>query len=246
VIQCFSPNWNERPPGCDIDLVVLHYTGMQTGDEALARLCDPEAEVSAHYMIEEDGTVFQLVPEEKRAWHAGVSSWCGRDNINHYSIGIELVNPGHEFGYRAFPDRQIDSLLEVLAGIKSRHFIPCNGYIGHSDIAPDRKTDPGELFPWHILSKEGFGVCADTEGHSQTVLLRDGESGAEFEKLNMDLAMLGYSIPSEEAVGPATHALISAFQSHWRQSRVTGYYDVGTAAVLSDLVEKMQEIRNLR
>jgi len=146
-----SPNFNDRPDGVEVDTVVIHYTGMKTAEEALACMCDPEAEVSAHYMIYEDGDVVQLVAEDKRAWHAGVSFWDGRENVNDFSIGIELVNKGHEFGYHEFPNEQMEALIELLRGIKSRHRIKKGNIIGHSDVAPERKQDPGELFDWGML-----------------------------------------------------------------------------------------------
>src|SRR5579863_873471 len=134
-------------------MVVLHYTGMQTGHAALARLRDPAAKVSAHYLVEEDGRVFALVPEERRAWHAGKSFWRGETDINARSVGVEIVNPGHEWGYRPFPDPQIAAVIELLGDIRSRWTIEDARLVGHSDVAPDRKEDPGELFPWRRLSE---------------------------------------------------------------------------------------------
>ena len=151
-----SPNFDAR--GRDVDTVVLHYTGMRTGAEALARLVDPAAKVSAHYLVEEDGQVFRLVDEENRAWHAGVSSWRGEADLNARSIGIEIVNPGHEWGYRAFPEPQIRAVLALLADIAARHRIAPARVVGHSDVAPARKEDPGELFPWKRLAAAGLAV----------------------------------------------------------------------------------------
>ena len=161
LISMLSPNQEPRPAGVAIDTLILHYTGMKTAKEALSRLCDPEAKVSAHYLVDEDGAVFLLVPEAKRAWHAGVSSWRGESNINDRSIGIELVNPGHEFGYRAFPEKQMAALIPLLRGILARHPIPQSRVLGHSDVAPGRKTDPGELFEWHRLAESGIGLWPD-------------------------------------------------------------------------------------
>ena len=144
-----SPNFNDRR--LPIDMIVVHYTGMPTGAEALARMRDPGAAVSAHYMIEEDGTLFALVPEDKRAWHAGVSHWQGVDDINSCAIGIELVNPGHDWGYRLFAEAQINTLIALIADLRTRHAIPIERILGHSDVAPGRKVDPGELFPWDRL-----------------------------------------------------------------------------------------------
>src|ERR1700722_2627711 len=158
IVECRSPNHDERPPGAAIDMLVLHYTGMKTAEAALARLCDPEAKVSAHYTIGRDGRVYRHVPEERRAWHAGVSWWAGERNVNARSIGIELVNPGHEFGYEPFPKPQISALIDLADGILSRHPIPAGRVIGHSDVAPARKADPGELFPWPQLAEFGIGL----------------------------------------------------------------------------------------
>jgi len=156
LINVPSPNFDKR--GAVIDMVVLHYTGMATGDEALARLCDGTSKVSCHYLVEEDGRIFRLVDETMRAWHAGVSSWRGEAEINARSIGVEIVNPGHEFGYRAFPDAQIDALAALLKDIRTRCNIAVNRVLGHSDVAPARKEDPGELFPWARLAREGLAV----------------------------------------------------------------------------------------
>jgi N-acetylmuramoyl-L-alanine amidase len=153
-----SPNFDNRPEGTDIDMLVLHYTGMKSAELALERLCDETAKVSAHYMIDEQGTVFQMVEEDKRAWHAGVSFWRGHTDINARSIGIEIVNQGHEFGYRPFPDIQIESVIELCQLILARHPIPKRNVVGHSDIAPTRKEDPGELFPWQYLASHGIGL----------------------------------------------------------------------------------------
>lgn len=146
-----SPNFNERAGGQAPSMIIIHYTDMKTGEEALERLCDPATEVSAHYVIEEDGRLFQLVEDDKRAWHAGVSEWDGQTDINSASIGIELVNPGHSHGYRPFPDVQIAVLIGLCRGLMAKYNIPLDRILGHSDVAPGRKVDPGELFPWDRL-----------------------------------------------------------------------------------------------
>ena len=157
IIQAPSANFNERLH--PLDMLVLHYTGMKDGPSALARMQeDKEPRVSAHYMVEEDGRVFALVPEEKRAWQAGRSWWRGEEDLNSRSIGIEIVNPGHEWGYRPFPEAQIEAVLELCKGILSRWPIPQNRIVAHSDIAPDRKEDPGELFPWKRFAEAGIGL----------------------------------------------------------------------------------------
>ena len=152
-----SPNQDERG-GAAIDMLVLHYTGMPTAEAALERLCDPQARVSAHYAIDEGGTIHALVPEARRAWHAGISFWAGARDINARSIGIELVNPGHEFGYRIFAEAQIVALTGLCQEILARHAIVPWRVLGHSDVAPDRKEDPGELFPWKSLAETGIGL----------------------------------------------------------------------------------------
>ncbi len=153
-----SPNFGPRPDGIVIDMLVIHYTGMPSGAAALRRLCDPVAEVSAHYLIEEDGRLFRLVGEAERAWHAGVASWRGESNINDRSIGIELVNPGHDYGYRPFPAAQMAALIALAGDILTRHPILTRNVVGHSDVAPSRKQDPGELFDWHALAAAGIGA----------------------------------------------------------------------------------------
>ncbi|MGZ0245868.1 MAG: N-acetylmuramoyl-L-alanine amidase, partial [Alphaproteobacteria bacterium] len=166
IIERFSPNMNDRPAGVIIDMVVLHYTGMKTGKAALDRLCDPDAKVSAHYLIDEDGTTYQMVAEDHRAWHAGFSHWSGAININDRSIGIEIVNPGHEFGYRAFPEAQMEAVEELLAQIVARHRISPARVVGHSDIAPTRKQDPGELLDWKRLADKGLSIWPAEPGNT--------------------------------------------------------------------------------
>lgn len=162
-----SPNYDDRPFGTVVDKLIIHYTGMQSADEALERLCDDSkgarirGRVSSHYMIDEEGKVFALVDERDRAWHAGVSYWRGQENINDTSIGIELVNPGLEFGYRPFPRAQLESLVELATSICRRHPIKPEFVLGHSDIAPDRKVDPGEKFSWRFLAHRGIGIIPE-------------------------------------------------------------------------------------
>ncbi|MDA0260985.1 MAG: N-acetylmuramoyl-L-alanine amidase, partial [Proteobacteria bacterium] len=147
-----SPNFDARPPDRKIDILLLHYTGMLSAEAALERLCDPGAKVSAHYVVDEDGQTFRLVDEVNRAWHAGQSSWAGESDINGRSIGIEIVNPGHEWGYRRFPDVQIAAVIELSARVLSRHPIPAARVLAHADVAPERRMDPGELFDWQRLA----------------------------------------------------------------------------------------------
>lgn len=201
-----SPNHGARAAGKPIDMLVLHYTGMPSASEALDRLCHPSAEVSAHWLVEEDGTVWRLVDEGRRAWHAGRSFWAGETDINSASIGIELVNPGHEWGYRSFPVPQLDALEELIRGILARHPIPPRRILGHSDVAPQRKLDPGELFPWERLAAAGIGLWPAPAG----------TSSAAPETL---LGSIGYELEAPIS------AVIAAFQRHWRPQRCDGVPD---------------------
>ena len=209
-----SPNHDGRD-GATIDMMVLHYTGMASAEAALDRLCDPAAKVSAHYLIDEDGTVHALVPEDRRAWHAGVAHWAGQSNINSRSIGIELVNPGHEFGYRAFPEAQVAALNTLCHSILVHHPIPSARVLGHSDVAPMRKEDPGELFPWPRLAKAGIGLWPDR---------RESDLGPEA------LARFGY-----DPAAP-TDKIITAFQRHFRPRLLEGVWDGECAALLAGLL----------
>jgi len=214
VIERPSPNHDERD-GATVDMLVLHYTGMQTAEAALERLCDPAAKVSAHYTVDETGTVYAHVPEARRAWHAGLSFWAGVTDVNARSIGIELVNPGHEFGYRVFPEAQIASLITLCHGILLRHPIPATRVLGHSDVAPARKEDPGELFPWERLAKERIGLWP--EGIASTL-------GPEA------LTRYGYDPEAPQ------DKLITAFQRHFRPEKLDGKWDGGCAQLLAGLL----------
>ena len=232
-IEAPSPNFNERlaPP----DMIVLHYTGMPTGAEALDRLRDPEAKVSSHYLVEEDGRVFRLVPEERRAWHAGVSSWKGHTDINGRSVGIEIVNPGHEFGYRPFPERQIEAVIALLADIRSRWDITDSFIVGHSDIAPNRKQDPGELFPWKQLALAGHGLWVEPDA-APGLPLAEGEEGAGVFALQAGFTRLGYDCAPSGKFDADTSAVVRAFQRHWRPEKVDGIADGMTRARLIALL----------
>lgn len=154
-----SPNFNDRRTDAPPSLMVLHITNMRSAEEALARLCDPAAAVSAHYTVDEDGTIYRHVPEDKRAWHAGQSYWRGETDINSHSLGIELVNPGPAFGYRPFPEAQIASLISLCTSLIHTYALPPDAVLAHADVAPERRWfDPGELFPWAFLASEGIGI----------------------------------------------------------------------------------------
>jgi N-acetylmuramoyl-L-alanine amidase len=233
LIEAPSPNYDARtaPP----DMVVLHYTGMPTGQAALDRLRDPEAKVSAHYLVEEDGRVFRLVPEERRAWHAGVSFWKGRRNLNGVSVGVEIVNPGHEFGYRPFPEAQVAAVIALLDDIRGRWTIEDANIVGHSDVAPDRKADPGELFPWRRLAEAGHGLWAEVPAAPGAPLC-EGEEGAGVFALQAGLTRLGYDCAPSGQFEPRTTTVVRAFQRHWRPERVDGVADGETRARLIALL----------
>ncbi len=214
-----SPNWDER--ALPITMVVLHYTGMPTAEEALARLCDPQAKVSAHYFIDEEGTVTRLVPEEKRAWHAGRSYWRGVTDVNSASIGIELANPGHEWGYRPFPEAQMEALLPLLADIVDRHRISRANVVGHSDIAPARKDDPGELFDWERLARLRLALPIP----KPKIWLVYDNPGAFY----LALERFGYDISDGRAA-------VRAFQRRWRPSLIDGELDGQIGGLLFELL----------
>ena len=215
VIESPSPNFNDRK--LPVSLIILHYTGMEDGASALARMCDEEAQVSAHYMIEEGGRVFRLVDEGKRAWHAGVSSWRGESDINSASIGIEIVNGGHDFGLPDFPPVQIEAVIALVRDIMLRYQLKSHQVIGHSDIAPGRKIDPGERFPWGQLAEAGCALAP--------MDVRPDGLDAE-----AALRSIGYGL---EAGLPA---VIEAFQRRYRPARVDGVIDAETEALIGGVL----------
>ncbi|MBU1540494.1 MAG: N-acetylmuramoyl-L-alanine amidase [Alphaproteobacteria bacterium] len=233
-----SPNFDARrgPP----DMLVLHYTGMRTADEAIARLRDPEAKVSAHYVVDEDGSILRLVAEERRAWHAGRGAWQGETDCNAASIGIEIVNPGHEFGYRDFPGGQIDAVIGLISDIRTRWTIPDARIIGHSDLAPERKQDPGELFPWKRLAAVGHGLWFEPAPERIAALgapLAVGDEGLGVIVLRAGLHRLGYGLTPGGEYDEATRLTIEAFQRHWRPARVDGIADGETRATLMGVLQ---------
>jgi N-acetylmuramoyl-L-alanine amidase len=225
VIERPSPNYNNRPAGKPIDMLVLHYTGMPDAEAALKRLTDPEAQVSSHYLIDEEGKTYRLVDETQRAWHAGVSYWAGERDINGVSIGIELVNPGHDFGYRPFPEAQMAALIALSREILARHDIPASRVLGHSDVAPGRKIDPGELFDWQRLAKAGIGRWPlPAKGPGDAASVRAG------------LAKMGYEVSAEGAKDKITKESLSAFQRHFRPAKIDGIADEETRGMLYGLL----------
>ncbi len=214
-IRSPSPNFNERRH--PLDMLVLHYTGMKDGPSALARMRDPQTEVSAHYMVEEDGAVHELVAEEARAWHAGRSQWQGDDDLNSRSIGIEIVNGGHDFGLPAFPGQQIEAVIALCNEIIARRQIPQTRIVGHSDIAPDRKDDPGERFPWRRLAEAGIGLWPEPVTATPAPV-------AERE-LEAAYRTIGYSAV---LIDSDINSVTRAFQRRWRQADVSGEADAET------------------
>lgn len=219
IIDTPSPNYDERT--LPVSMIVLHYTGMQTAQAAIDRLRDPEAKVSAHYLVAEDGTILRMVDEEKRAWHAGKSRWRGIEDVNSASIGIEIVNPGHEFGYRPFLEEQIDALIPLVADITARHGITRGNVVGHSDIAPTRKQDPGELFPWSRLAKLRLALPRPTKN-----LMDPLWSDAGF---LIALERFGYDVSDKLAA-------IVAFQRRFRPELLDGVIDGECRSILLALL----------
>jgi N-acetylmuramoyl-L-alanine amidase len=217
MIRCPSPNFDARAVGEPIDMLVLHYTGMESAKAALDRLCDPAAKVSAHYLVDEDGSVAAIVDESARAWHAGVSCWRGKRDVNARSIGIELVNPGHDNGYRAFPEAQMAALEKLAREILARHPIPPRNVVAHSDVAPTRKIDPGELFDWRRLATRGIGLWPEAA---------TGRTGIVTEAL----AAYGYDVSDAAAA-------ISAFQRRFRPASFDGVADAETTALAAGLLQ---------
>ena len=233
-----SPNFGERRGRTAADMIVLHYTGMENAAGALSWLANPAAQVSAHYFVAEDGTVIQMVGEAYRAWHAGVSAWGGDADINSASIGIEIVNPGHEFGYRPFPEVQIAAVVALCRDIVDRLGILPERVLGHSDVAPGRKTDPGELFPWALLAREGIGHFVEPEPIGSDRGLAIGDEGDAVADLQGLLRRYGYRFEAIEGVYCAkTEKTVAAFQRHFRPARVDGIGDFSTMATLARLIE---------
>ena len=232
-----SPNHGERRGGVKPDMILLHYTGMANAEAAVTKLCTPGTDVSAHYVVMEDGYVIQCVPEARRAWHAGTAMWEGDSDINSCSIGIEIINPGHDHGYPDFPKRQIAAVTALCRSIFTRHRIPLWRVLGHSDVAPTRKRDPGEKFPWRLLSESGIGLWVNpvpiTQDGPVFVL---GESDPAIRELQELLARYGYDIAVSGSFDVATRDVIAAFQRHFRPARVDGFADASTIATLKALL----------
>ncbi|TDR88144.1 N-acetylmuramoyl-L-alanine amidase [Enterovirga rhinocerotis] len=234
-----SPNHGERRDGRRPDMLLLHYTGMPTAAGALARLCDATASVSAHYLVFEDGRVLQLVPEGRRAWHAGAGSWAGETDINSCSIGIEIVHPGHAGGLPPYPEAQIASVAALSGDIVRRWSIRPERVLAHSDVAPSRKEDPGENFPWANLHGAGVGHWTDPAPIRDGRVFAAGDQGPSIEALQALFALYGYPIELNGIFDETTTAVVTAFQRHFRQERVDGRVDASTIATLRALIETL-------
>jgi len=205
-----SPNYGERNAGRQPDMIVLHYTGMADTEGAIARLCTAATKVSAHYIVLEDGRVVQSVPEQKRAWHAGESFWGGEEDINSCSIGIEIANGGHDFGYPDFPLRQIAALIALCRGIMLRRKVPAHRVLAHSDVAPSRKKDPGEKFPWHSLANSAVGHWVQPAPIIHAGSLTLGTMSDDVRNMQMALARYGYGVPISGEFDGSTMEVVSA------------------------------------
>lgn len=235
IIWTPSPNFNERPTGQSIDTIILHYTDMLCVDAALERLCDPVMEVSCHYLISKNGAIYQLVHDQDRAWHAGISSWAGESNLNDRSIGIELDNPGHTHGIKAFSKPQMDALLILLKQLTTKHAISPQRILAHSDIAPNRKKDPGELFDWSLLALEGYGIWA-----------KDWFTNAPFltiPEAQHLLQRIGYDCPSTGEMDDKTTLSILAFQRHFTPDNLTGELCENTCNAIRSVAPIKEEMR---
>ena len=243
IVERPSPNFNERQNNGPVDILVLHYTGMPDAESAMKLLTTVEGKVSSHYTVDEDGTVYAHVPENLRAWHAGISSWGGVSDINSRSIGIEIVNPGHEWGYRPFVPAQIAAVTALCNGILKRWPILPARVLAHSDIAPGRKIDPGELFPWDQLAKQGIGRWP--RAHLPTGAapsIGAGAQGDQVARLQGALARYGYGIEVTGNFDERSQTVVSAFQRHFRRSNFDGVADGETQAILGDLLNQLDAV----
>jgi N-acetylmuramoyl-L-alanine amidase len=236
-----SPNHGERARGRAPDMIVLHYTGMPDAKDALARLCSPDSKVSAHYFVFEDGRVVQMVPETRRAWHAGESVWLGETDINSCSIGIEIAHPGHDPDYPDFPQAQVAAVASLCRGIIVRRDIPARRVLAHSDVAPGRKRDPGEKFPWAFLHRMGVGHWVPPLPIVEGPDLVKGDRGPVVGTLKSLFAEYGYGVTENDEFDGGMHDVVVAFQRHFRQERVDGVVDSSTLMTLRRLLDALPE-----
>jgi N-acetylmuramoyl-L-alanine amidase len=234
-----SPNFGERNKGLVPDMIVLHYTGMPDPEGAITRLCTAGTDVSAHYIVLEDGRIVQTVPEAKRAWHAGVGFWAGEEDINSCSIGIEIINRGHDWGYPDFPSRQIAAVTALCRGIMLRHDLQPHRVLGHSDVSPSRKKDPGEKFPWHSLANSGVGHWVMPAPIVRGETMKLGTAGDDVLALQHALARYGYGIETDGQYNAPTMEVVTAFQRHFRPERVDGLVDHSTLTTLQALLASL-------
>lgn len=234
-----SPNFGVRAAGYRPNMIVLHYTGMLTGMAAESWLCDTASQVSSHYLVHEDGHVVQMVREADRAWHAGKGSWRGVTDINSCSIGIEIVNRGHEFGYDDFPDEQMTGLIRLCQDIVRRHSIPPERVLAHSDVAPGRKVDPGEKFDWQRLAAAGLGHFVAASAICDGSALRLGDANEGVQELQSMLSLYGYGVEISGSFDHRTETVTAAFQRHFRPQKVDGVADWSTQDTLRRLLETM-------
>ena len=230
-----SPNHNSRDE-TPIDILLLHYTGMDSAEGACAWLCDPQSKVSAHYLVDETGVVTAMVEEERRAWHAGAAYWGGERDINARSIGIEIHNGGHPAGLPAFPDRQIASVATLAQDIVARNAIPATRVLAHSDVSPGRKVDPGEVFPWEVLANAGVGLLPKPDGARGDISLRQGMAGPSVASLQRELIRFGYGLSETGQFDERTVLIVSEVQRHYRRSRIDGIADGETRSIVEALV----------
>jgi N-acetylmuramoyl-L-alanine amidase len=233
-----SPNHEARKGAARPDILLLHYTGMNSAEAALRRLCDPQAGVSSHYVVFEDGRIFQLVPEKYRAYHAGVSSWEGESDVNSRSIGIEIGNQGHDYGSPEFPEAQMAAVVALSRDIVVRWSIAPHHVLAHSDVAPARKRDPGESFPWRRLAEAGVGLWVEPEAVVTGGELAPGAWGPDVAALQQALSSYGYGIDVTGIYDETTRIVVAAFQRHFRPARIDGVADRSTMRTLSKLIEK--------
>ena len=241
-----SPNHGERKDGRHPDMIVLHYTGMADAEAALELLKARGSEVSAHYFVFEDGRIVQLVQESRRAWHAGKANWAGETDINSCSIGIEIANPGHDHGYPDFPKRQIAAVTALCRSIQTRNSIAPVRVLGHSDVAPARKQDPGEKFPWRTLYDSGVGHWvkpAPIMNFGQ--MLTSGDRGDAVASLQKSLGEYGYGIEVSGEYESTTREVVSAFQRHFRPEHIDGVADPSMRSTLQDLLASRGRARTM-
>lgn len=232
----YSPNFGVRRNNMLPEIILLHYTGMADGEAAESWLCNPKSQVSAHYLVHENGRIIQMVRETDRAWHAGAASWKGNADVNSASIGIEIVNPGHQFGYPDFPVVQIEAVISLCKDIVRRWHIVPEMVLAHSDVAPGRKIDPGEKFPWRILHRAGIGHFVEPAASSSGAVFSEGDAGPEIEQFQSMLSLYGYNVETSGNFTEDTRKFVEAFQRHFRPALIDGKLDSSTFETLRALL----------